>query len=885
MKSNEIREKFLAYFEKLGHQRVKSSSLIPAADPTLLFTNAGMVQFKDVFLGLSKPGYLKATTAQKCVRAGGKHNDLENVGFTPRHHTFFEMLGNFSFGDYFKKEAIHLAWNFLTKELGISPERLRVTVYHEDSEALDLWKELGVRPDYIEKLGEKDNFWAMGDTGPCGPCTEIHYDWGEKYSSAPSPGKDTEGKRFLEIWNLVFMQFNRDASGTLTPLPKPSVDTGAGLERLSAVMQGVYSNYDTDLFLPIIHQISEKAGVQYGKSKDTDIALRVMADHLRSTTFLIADGVIPSNEGRGYVLRRILRRAVRYGKKVGKEDPFLYQCVGSVSELLGSVYPELNENKDLITTLIREEESRFHETLHRGLGVLEDAIKKLKEKKSEQIPGETAFLLYDSYGFPLDLIEVIAREQGFAVDEAGFTSRMERQRSQSGVDKTQNKEIQEAIFKTIESQRLQTQFEGYEKLDLESVCLALWNDQGKEVKCLETGTSGFAVFSKTPFYAESGGQIGDVGTITSKESSARVETTQKIAKQTVVSLVVENGRVEVNRPFWLKVDPELRRFTMRNHTATHLLHAALRLELGDRVRQAGSLVDSERLRFDFTFPHGLTEAQLKTVESRVNLEIEKGLEVQISEMAYDEAQKKGALAFFDEKYGERVRVVQVGSDRFQFSTELCGGTHVSNLAEIGIFKILAESSVASGVRRIEAVTSEKAKSFLFQREEFFSKVESVLGVKGEGVGSKIESLFLQVKTLQKENEQLKIKALQAGQSGQKNKKEPLEIQGKKVFIEEVSETDPKVLRAIVDRLRDQGKTQTIVALFGNKEGKVSLCVGLTSDLTEKFQAGKLVQLMAPAIEGKGGGRPDFAQAGGNKTEGIAKAIGILKNYLDPSLGS
>lgn len=880
MKSKEIREKFLSYFEKLGHTRVKSSSLIPAADPTLLFTNAGMVQFKDVFLGVSQPGYTRATTAQKCVRAGGKHNDLENVGFTPRHHTFFEMMGNFSFGDYFKKEAIEFAWSFLTKELQIPQEKLRITVYHDDEEAFDLWKSLGVREDWIEKLGEKDNFWAMGDTGPCGPCTEIHYDWGEKYGSAPSPGQDTEGKRFLEIWNLVFMQFNRDSSGLLSPLPKPSVDTGAGLERLSAVMQGAYSNYDTDLFQPIIKNLADKVGVSYGENLETDIALRVMADHLRSTTFLMADGVIPSNEGRGYVLRRILRRAIRYGKKVGKESPFLYQCVNSVTELLGNVYPELRSQEALVITLIKEEEARFHETLHRGLGVLEEAIRKLTESNSQQISGETAFLLYDSYGFPLDLIEVIARENGLTVDEAGFSARMEKQRAQSGPDKSDSKKALEAIFQSIESKSLQTQFEGYEKLELESTCIAVWDLDGKEVKQLGPQEKGFAVFSRTPFYAESGGQIGDIGTITAKNILVRVETTQKIAQQTVHSVKVETGTLEAQKNFDLKVDPQLRRLTMRNHTATHLLHAALRLELGERVRQAGSLVDPDRLRFDFTYPQAVNSEQLKKLEERVNEEIQKALSVQISEMEHEKAIQKGALAFFDEKYGDRVRVVQVGEGDSQFSTELCGGTHVSNLSEIGIFKITSESSVASGVRRIEAVTSAKAREFLFGREELFKETEAVLGVKGEATLHKIEGLLQQVKTLQKENEQLKIKALHAAPASQKNKKEPHEIKGTKVFIDEIAETDPKILRALVDQLRDQGKTRTLVALFGCKDGKVLLCVGLTADLTTSFHAGKMVQMMAPEIEGKGGGRPDFAQAGGTRPEGIKKAMESLKQWLE-----
>jgi alanyl-tRNA synthetase len=878
MKSSEIREKFLKYFEVHGHERVKSSSLIPAADPTLLFTNAGMVQFKDVFLGVSKPGYTRATTAQKCVRAGGKHNDLENVGFTPRHHTFFEMMGNFSFGDYFKKEAIDFAWKFLTQELKIPKERLRITVFQDDDEALELWKQQGVRPDWIEKLGEKDNFWAMGDTGPCGPCTEIHYDWGDEYGSAPSPGKDEGGKRFLEIWNLVFMQYNRDSSGKLEPLPKPSVDTGAGLERLSAVMQGVYSNYDNDLFQPIIQKIAHQVGIQYRANPETDVAMRVIADHLRSSTFLIGDGVIPSNEGRGYVLRRILRRAIRYGKKLGQEKPFIFTCVSSVIDSLGSFYPEIQKNKNLIETLIREEEERFHETLHRGLGVLEEALKSPQVKKNQVLPGETAFLLYDSYGFPLDLVEVICKEHHLSVDKKSFDDLMEKQRLQSGKEKATDKVLLENLFKAIEKVSESTSFVGYKTLSAEGKPLCLCDAEGREVN--ELRGEGYAVFDQTPFYAESGGQVGDKGFVLSQGLKAKVYSTFKVAKQTVLHLSVDEGSLKNGVKVQLSVDPSLRRLTMRNHTATHLLHAALRKELGERVKQAGSLVDPDRLRFDFTYPKALQAEELKKTESRVNEQVFKNSKVTVSEMSYDEAIKKGALAFFDEKYGDQVRVVRVGDETSAFSVELCGGTHLSEISEIGYFKILSESSVASGVRRIEAVTSVKAFEYLSSRELLLCEIESKLGMKESAAVEKVEGLISQVKGLQKENEQLKIKVVQSGKSGKTESPAAVEIKGIKVVSEQVDESDPKILRALVDQFRDKGKEKTLVLLLGTGGGKVSLCVGLTKDLVGKLDAGKIVQLLAPEIGGKGGGRPDFAQAGGNNPAGIPNTVSKLKSWLE-----
>ena len=877
MNSSAIRDKFISYFENLKHQHVKSSSLIPAADPTLLFTNAGMVQFKDAFLGVSKPSYSRATTAQKCVRAGGKHNDLENVGFTPRHHTFFEMLGNFSFGDYFKKEAIAFAWYFLTEELKIPKDRLRITVFEDDDEALELWKAQGVRPDWIERLGEKDNFWAMGDTGPCGPCTEIHYDWGEKYGNAPSPGKDESGKRFLEIWNLVFMQFSRDTNGKLTPLPKPSVDTGAGLERLSAVMQGAYSNYDTDLFQPLIQTISKQVRIQYGADPDTDVAMRVIADHLRSSTFLIADGVIPSNEGRGYVLRRILRRAIRYGKKLGQEKPFIYSCVGAVVKSLSDCYPEIQNQKSLVETFIREEEEKFHETLHRGLGILEEAIQKDKQSGAKILSGDTAFLLYDSYGFPLDLVEVICREQGLLVDSKAFESLMEKQRLQSGKEKNGDKKLVENLFQCAEQMAQPTVFVGYDHLETRSKLIQLCNDQGQEVS--ELKGKGYAIFDSTPFYAESGGQVGDRGSVESADVLALVHSTQKTAKQFLLDVEVKKGKLQKGQSYLCKVDPVLRRFTMRNHTATHLLHAALRRQLGERVKQAGSLVEPDRLRFDFTFPKAVPPEELKKIEALVNEQVLSNSSVLISEMTYDEAIQSGALAFFDEKYGDRVRVVRVGDKNSVFSVELCGGTHLNSLLEIGYCKIISESSVASGVRRIEAVTSLKAFEYLSHREALFSKVETALASKQESAVEKLESLQLQLKNLTKENEQLRIKSAQAGKATSPSNEASTVIKGVRLVVDTVDESDPKILRALVDQLRDKGKENTLVMLLGTQNGRVAMCVGITKDLLGKFDAGKIVQMLAPEIEGKGGGRPDFAQAGGTQPAGIPSAVSKLKTFL------
>jgi len=889
MKSVEIRETFLKFFENYHHQRVKSSSLVPAGDATLLFTNAGMNQFKDAFLGAADLGFKRATTCQKCVRAGGKHNDLENVGFTARHHTFFEMLGNFSFGDYFKKEAMTYAWELVTRYYSIPVDKLYVTVFEKDDEAFELWKQVGVSPDRIYRLGEKDNFWAMGDTGPCGPCSEIYYDWGNQYGCGKptcNPGCEC-GARFLEIWNLVFMQFNKDASGALLPLPKPSVDTGAGLERIAAVLQGKYSNYDTDVFTPLFTAIESVTGLKYHANNETDISMRVIADHMRSATFLIADGVNPSNEGRGYVLRRILRRAIRHGKKLGQDRPFLYQIVGSVCDAYGSVYPELGKGRKIVEVVIREEEERFHETLHRGMGLLEETIQTVQKANGKTIPGEVAFKLYDTFGFPFDLIQVIALEHGLAVDEKSFNERMEKQRSQSVWNRGEGAELKEKIAKALETKRWETPFLGYESDQGESTLVMLLAETGDEVRELKTGQNGYVILEKTPFYAESGGQVGDRGVVAQGENQAEVNTTLKSGKTVLHKVTVVSGALRTGDKYRLAIDSSLRRRTAINHTATHMLHAALRKVLGDRVKQAGSLVDPERLRFDFTYPRAVSSEELTKIENIINAEVIADSAVTVAEMGFDEAMKTGALAFFDEKYGDRVRVVKIkGQQTEPFSVELCGGTHLKRTSEIGFFKVVSESSVASGVRRIEAITSTTAYQFLETRSEWFHQVESLVVAKGEAALQKLQQLSAQNKILQKEVETLKLKLAQGGvqakgeSSGALHEKS-VAIEGTdlKLIAEKVLGVSPKILRTLVDQVRDKLKEKTVVALATEEAGKVAICVGITKDLVGKLDSSKLIQPMAKAVGGTGGGRADFAQAGGNLVAEIDGALALLKKEL------
>lgn len=883
MKSVEIRDKFLKFFEEQGHRRVKSSSLIPAADPTLLFTNAGMVQFKDCFLGLHDPGYKTAVSCQKCVRAGGKHNDLENVGFTPRHHTFFEMLGNFSFGQYFKKEAIAFAWELLTQHFNMPRDRLRITIFEKDDEAFELWKSHGIRPQWITRLGEKDNFWAMGDTGPCGPCSEIHYDWGEKYGCG-KPTCDSPscpcGTRFLEIWNLVFMQFNRDPQGKLNPLPKPSVDTGAGLERMASVLQGVYSNYDTDLFLPLIKEIAGRVGKPYQAQNGSGVSMRVIADHMRSGTFLISDGVIPSNEGRGYVLRRILRRAIRHGKKLGKDSPFLSGLVSPVCDLLGGVYPELKKTKASVAEMIHEEEVRFHETLHRGMGLLEESIQSLKERKQTVLPGDVAFKLYDTFGFPLDLIEVIAKEQNLTVDLDSFRSHMEKQKSSSGTRPGSKGDFLGKIQEKLKPFPT-TVFTGYELLETEAHLLYLFSESVEPVSELKVNERGYAVFNETPFYAEGGGQVGDKGTVGHGSAKAVVSDTFKLGKTFFHQIEVTSGVLKLKENYQLHVDLEHRQLTAINHTATHILHAALRLVLGDRVKQAGSLVERERLRFDFTFPRGLTREEILKLETIVNEEIQKSAPLSATELPYDEAIRQGALAFFDEKYGDKVRVIRVGRGTTTFSSELCGGTHLKNSFEIGIFKIISESAVASGIRRMEAITSRTALQYLNERCTLLDEIENQVGVRKEAALKKIEQLTSEIKLLKKENERLHLNVAKGASQ---------EVGGpalweKRIFIDSIQvvreqvEGPPRILRPLVDQIRDKLKEKAVVLLSSREGEKVFLCLGLSKDLQGIWNAGQMIRELAKTVGGTGGGRADFAEAGGNKPEGIEETFQLLDQWI------
>jgi alanyl-tRNA synthetase len=870
MTSSEIRELFLSFFESKKHLRMPSSSLIPAEDPTLLFTNAGMVQFKDVFLGVSDVGTKRATTSQKCVRAGGKHNDLENVGFTPRHHTFFEMLGNFSFGDYFKKEAIEFAWEFLTspKYLNIPKEKLRVTVFQNDDEAFELWKKQGINPDWIYRLGEKDNFWAMGDTGPCGPCTEIHYDWGReacnqknKDNCQPGCACDT---RFLEIWNLVFMQFNRDSSGKMTPLPKPSVDTGGGLERMSCVKQNVFSNYDTDLFTPIIEAISKETGVAYRKSDEGDIAMKVIADHVRASTLLMGDGVFPSNEGRGYVLRRIIRRAVRYGKKLGKESAFIYKVVPVVVKILGKVYPEIKTQEELIQSYLKEEETKFHETLHRGIGILEEQIQKIKSNNQNVLPGEVSFKLYDTFGFPFDLIQVIASENKVTVDEKAFNALMEKQKASSQFEGSKVSKVKENILNNL--QNVKSEFTGYENLKETSTLLKLFNEAGMPTKSLKPNEKGFAIFETTPFYPEGGGQVGDHGFIKKGDISfAKVYDTVKVQNAILHSIHAANEMKE-NTPYELEVDKSLRQLTKNNHTATHLLHAALRKVLGDRVQQAGSLVEPERLRFDFTFPRALTKEERSQIEQSINEQIRNKEEVIAKEMSYDEAIKSGALAFFDEKYGKNVRVIRVGKQT-PLSIELCGGTHLDNISDIERFKITSESSVASGVRRIEAITTQERVS-LFEDKQTEAELEK----------KRIE----EDKKLKKQKQEEDFKNLLSG-NGEDFLDKAEKRNGYNVLSVILKETNPKFLRSLVDKAKDKLKEKTLILIGSDFEGKAALCIGVSKDLVAQFDASKIIGPIAEKVGGTGGGRADFAQAGGQNIAGLEDAKQTFENWLKENL--
>ncbi len=868
MKSADVRAAFLAYFQERGHAVVRSSGLVPQNDPTLFFTNAGMVQFKDVFTGKEKRGYSRATTVQKCLRVSGKHNDLENVGVTPRHHTFFEMLGNFSFGDYFKEEAIACAWELLTKKLGIDANRLWVTVYEKDDEALAIWRDkVGVPAERIQKLGEADNFWSMGDTGPCGPCTEIHYDHG------PSVSDDTRGPafgdpRYVEIWNLVFMQFDRAADGTMTPLPRPSIDTGAGLERVAAVVQGVYSNYDTDLFTPILAKAAELAGVRYGADKDTDTALRVIADHSRAAAFLVADGVMPSNEERGYVLRRIMRRGIRYGVKLGLKGPFLHETVATVIEHFGEAYPELRERAQFVRDVVRTEEERFSATLDRGMALLEKAM----AENASQIPGETAFILSDTFGFPIDLTQLIAAERGRTVDEAGFERLREEQRAKG---RAAWKGSGEASIEKVWHQLAETNatvFTGYTDNEGVASVRALVSE-GAAVSTLSEGDEGAVIVDRTPFYAESGGQAGDTGSLAWEGGEAVVTDTTKPAGDLWVHHVrVTKGSLRVGQSASMTVDSGRRDRTRLNHTGTHLLHAALKTVLGDHVMQKGSLVGPERLRFDFSHHKPMTSDELRRVEDMVNGQILANHKVDTNVQTIDEARAAGATALFGEKYGDVVRVVRVDA----FSMELCGGTHARRSGDIGLLKIVSEAGVAAGVRRIEAQTGAGAHAYVRGLESATRDAAAELHTSPDKLVEGVKRLLEERARLQKELDTARRDAARAS-AGDLSAKAVV-VDGVKVVAARL-DADAKTMRDEADRLRDQ-LGSCVVVLAAVEGDDVRVLAAVSKDLAgTKFNAGKLVGALAAMVGGKGGGRPDLAQAGGKDPSGVDAMLASVAGLL------
>ncbi len=871
MKSAEIRESFLKFFETKAHKRLKSASLIPDRDPTLFFTNAGMVPFKNVFLGQENLGTQRATTSQKCMRVSGKHNDLENVGRTHRHHTFFEMLGNFSFGDYFKRDAIAFAWEYLTEVLKLDKDRLWVTVFREDDEAEKLWKELSQVPaERILRLDEADNFWSMGETGPCGPCTEIHYDFdGAVGKSHAEFLAGSESGRIMEIWNLVFMQFDRGADGKLTPLPKPSVDTGMGLERLSCVVQGVYSNYDSDLFTPLLAKIAELSGKKYGADENTDVSMRVVADHIRATTFLIGDGVMPSNEGRGYVLRRIMRRAIRHGRMLGLHEPFFFQIVPVLVAEMGGIYPEIAANRKFIEEVIRAEELRFLETLEKGLEILESEIAATKRAGRKTLSGEVAFKLYDTYGFPLDLTETIAIESELLVDHAEFERLMEGQRDKARAAWKGSGEAKTAeVHQEMVAEGIATHFLGYQTLDCISKISAIVKD-GRQVEVAETGDEVEVFCEYSPFYAESGGQVGDQGQIIAPQSLGEVKDTQKPAGELIAHMTkVVQGALKVGDEVHLKVNPLTRAPTRLNHTATHLLHAALRKVLGEHVKQAGSLVAPERLRFDFSHFQPMTRDEILAVEDLVNEKIREDLEVQKKEMAYDEAMGEGAMALFGEKYGDRVRVLKIE----HFSTELCGGTHVDRTGEIGLFKIVGESSVAAGVRRIEAITGAGALRYLRDLEDKWNGLARRLKAAPDEIPERIERQAELLKKYERELSQLKAKLASGGGGGEGDlMRQVREVGGVKVLALRRDIDDLKSLRDFSDQVKN--KLGSGVSVIGSAaEGKATLIVRVSKDLTPRFDAGKLAKELAAMVGGSGGGKAEMAQAGGPNLEGLDGAL-------------
>jgi alanyl-tRNA synthetase len=869
MKSAQVRQQFLDFFNERGHTVVPSSPLVPGNDPTLLFTNAGMVQFKDVFLGQERRDYVRAVSAQRCVRAGGKHNDLENVGYTARHHTFFEMLGNFSFGDYFKPEAIEFAWDMVTNCYGLAPEKLWVTVFEDDDEAADLWlKHIGIDPSRFSRLGAKDNFWAMGDTGPCGPCSEIFYDHGPGVAGGPPGSPYEDGDRYVEIWNLVFMQFDRSADGTMTPLPQPSVDTGMGLERMAAVMQGVHSNYQIDLFANLI-----EAAARLTNSERLDQpSLQVIADHIRACSFLVADGVLPSNDGRGYVLRRIIRRAIRHGYKLGVHDPFFYRLVAPLEQEMGAAYPELGAQRAHIERVLKQEEDRFAETLDQGMGMLENAIGKLH---GEVIPGKVVFKLYDTYGFPIDLTEDIARERQLLIDHAGFKQEMEAQRARARAHSKFGAD-QDGLSSAATSALPPTRFGGHAGLSDQSVVLALFRD-GTEVDALDDGEHGQVVLEKTPFYAESGGQVGDTGAITGESVRFDVEDTVKVGGVHAHVGRVSAGRLEKGSAVSAAVNAERRQDIVLNHSATHLMHAALRQVLGEHVQQKGSLVAPDRLRFDFSHYEPMTAAEIEQVEDLVNEQIRINAAAEAAEMSYDEAINSGAMALFGEKYGDRVRVLRIG----EFSTELCGGTHVARAGDIGLFKIVSESGVAAGVRRIEAVSGRGALAVIKANESLVRQLTALVKANRDNLGEKVAHLVERGRLQDKEIEQLKMKL--AGGQGTDLAAQAIDVGGINVLAAEVDGADSKTLRDAVDRLKDKLGTAVIVLGAKTGEDKVALVAGVTKNITDRFRAGDAVNVAAEIVGGRGGGRPDMARAGGREPARLGEALAEIEGWVRQQL--
>ncbi|HEC26146.1 MAG TPA: alanine--tRNA ligase [Gammaproteobacteria bacterium] len=867
MKSSEIRNRFLEYFASKGHEIVASSSLVPGNDPSLLFTNAGMVQFKDVFLGNETRPYQRAASSQRCVRAGGKHNDLENVGYTARHHTFFEMLGNFSFGDYFKKDAIVYAWDFLTEVMGISKDRLWVTVFEEDEAAENIWlNEIGINPERCLRIGAKDNFWSMGDTGPCGPCTEIFYDHGPEIEGGPPGSPDEDSDRYVEIWNLVFMQYDRAADGSLKDLPRPSVDTGMGLERLAAVQQGVSNNYDIDLFKHLVAAAGKVTSCDVLDNK----SLRVIADHIRSTSFLILDGVLPSNEGRGYVLRRIIRRAVRHGHMLGTKGAFFYKLVEPLVDEMGAAYPELAKAQATIESVLKTEEERFAETLETGMNILNQAI---AEMQGDVIDGTTAFRLYDTHGFPFDLTADIARERGLTVDQQGFENEMEKQRQQARSS---------SQFSTAETSRIQiegcTEFTGYNQLEGTANITAIFQDSDA-VREIKEGDRAIIILDKTPFYAESGGQVGDTGQILAGKAIFDIEDTKKLNGNIFGHIGrLRSGVLKVNSPVLAEVNEKLRLETALNHSATHLMHAALKSVLGEHVEQKGSLVNSDYLRFDFSHFSPLSKAEIKQIENLVNAEIRANRDVHTDVMTIDKAKAAGAVALFGEKYGDEVRVVRMGD----FSMELCGGTHVSRTGDIGLFVIRSESGVAAGIRRIEALTGNAAIQYFSERIDTLNKISAMVKGNNTNTEEKVHNLLDKLRGLEKENNRLNDKL--ASSRGDDIASTAIEVEGVPVVASIMENANADTMRKTIDQLRS--KLGSVVVVLGASNGeKVSFIAGVSPDLTDRVHAGNLIRAVAEIAGGCGGGRPDMAQAGANKPEKLNEAIATVKELVAAQLQS